>query len=96
MGNKLLQWYHTFGVTFRLLKTHKTNSREDDNDHGDGEIASQVTHLGCSKTEEMDPREREKQEEKARERKALLDRAYDRVISSQLSKLASKKTVTGE
>ena len=44
----------------------------------------------------MDPREREKQEEKARERKALLDRAYDRVISSQLSKLASKKTVTGE
>ncbi len=46
--------------------------------------------------EEMDPRERERQEEKARERKALLDRAYDRVISSQLSKLASKKTVTGE
>ena len=44
----------------------------------------------------MDPRELEKQEEKARERKALLDRAYDRVISSQLSKLASKKTVTGE
>jgi hypothetical protein len=44
----------------------------------------------------MDPRDRERQEEKARERKALLDRAYDRVITSQLNKLASKKTVTGK
>lgn len=44
----------------------------------------------------MDPRERERQEEKARERKALLDRAYDRVVASQLQKLASKKTITGE
>ena len=44
----------------------------------------------------MDPRERERQEEKARERKALLDRAYDRVVASQLQKLASKKTITGK
>lgn len=42
----------------------------------------------------MDPREREAREAKQRQNKELLDRAYDRVVSSQLSKLSAKKTYT--
>ena len=42
----------------------------------------------------MDPREREAKEAKQRQTQALLDRAYDRVVSSQLSKLSAQKTYT--
>lgn len=42
----------------------------------------------------MDPREREAREAKQRQNKELLDRAYERVVSSQLSKLSAKKTYT--
>jgi len=42
----------------------------------------------------MDPREREAREAKQRQNKELLDRAYDRVVSTQLSKLSAKKTYT--
>ena len=44
----------------------------------------------------MDPREREAREAKERQRKQLLDRAYDQVVAKQLEKLGSKKTFTGE
>jgi hypothetical protein len=43
----------------------------------------------------MDPREREAKQKKEQERQALLDRAYDRVIGSQLDKLSKKKETTG-
>lgn len=44
----------------------------------------------------MDPREREAKEAKQRQTRELLDRAYDRVVSTQLSKLSSKKTYTDD
>jgi hypothetical protein len=44
----------------------------------------------------MDPREREAKLKKDEERQALLDRAYDRVVGSQLHKFAKKKETTGE
>lgn len=44
----------------------------------------------------MDPREREAREAKERQKQELLNRAYDRVISAQLSKISSKKTFTGK
>mmetsp|Transcript_35632 Transcript_35632/g.85039 ORF Transcript_35632/g.85039 Transcript_35632/m.85039 type:complete len:197 (-) Transcript_35632:104-694(-) len=42
----------------------------------------------------MDPREREAREAQQRKRQGLLDRAYERVVGNQLSKLASQKTYT--
>ena len=42
----------------------------------------------------MDPREREKLEQKEAEKRALLDRAFHRVIGSQLEKLQSKTSTT--
>lgn len=44
----------------------------------------------------MDPREREAKAAKERQRKQLLDRAYDQVVAKQLEKLGAKKTFTGE
>lgn len=43
----------------------------------------------------MDPREREAKLKKERERQALLDRAYERVVGSQLDKLNKKTETTG-
>lgn len=43
----------------------------------------------------MDPREKEAKFKKGRERQALLDRAYDRVVGSQLDKLSKKQDTTG-
>ena len=42
----------------------------------------------------MDPRQREAREAKQRQTQALLDRAYDRVVSANLQKLSAKKTYT--
>ncbi len=44
----------------------------------------------------IDPRERDAKLKKEKERQALLDRAYDRVINSRLDKLTKKKETTGE
>ena len=44
----------------------------------------------------MDPREREAKFKKEEERQALLNRAYDRVVGSQLEKLSKKKHTTGK
>jgi hypothetical protein len=44
----------------------------------------------------MDPREKEAKLKKERERQALLERAYDRVVGSQLDKLSKKKDTTGK
>ena len=41
-----------------------------------------------------DPRTREAKEAKQRQKQELLDRVYNRVVSSQLSKLSAKKTYT--
>ena len=43
----------------------------------------------------MDPRDREAKRKKDRERQALLDRAYDRVVGSRLDKLTKKTETTG-
>jgi hypothetical protein len=42
----------------------------------------------------MDPRERDAKEAKAKEKQALLDRAFDRIIGSQLKKISSLKQVS--
>jgi len=44
----------------------------------------------------MDPREKEAKRIKQQERKALLDRAYQRVVGSHLEKLSKLKVTTGE
>ena len=46
----------------------------------------------------MDPRERGAKAEQKREAQARLDRAFDRVIGSQLSRIAKEKktALTGE
>lgn len=44
----------------------------------------------------IDPREREAKEAKERQRRELLDRAYDQVVAKQLEKIGAKKTFTGE
>jgi hypothetical protein len=44
----------------------------------------------------MDPREREAKRKKEQERKALLDRAYQRVVGSHLEKLSKQKETTSE
>lgn len=43
----------------------------------------------------MDPREREAKRIKLQERKALLDRAYERVVGNHLEKMSKKKVITG-
>ncbi len=43
----------------------------------------------------MDPRDREAKKKKDQERQALLDRAYERVVGSQLDKFKAKKHTTG-
>ena len=42
----------------------------------------------------MDPRERDKRKFKQRHTQALLDKAYDEIVSSQLERLKSKKSYT--
>ena len=42
----------------------------------------------------MDPRERDERKSKQRHTQALLDKAYDEIVSSQLERLKSKKTYT--
>ena len=44
----------------------------------------------------IDPRERDAKMKKEKERQALLDRAYERVINSRLDKLTKKKETTGK
>ena len=44
----------------------------------------------------MDPREREANRLKDKERKELLERAYQRVVGSKLEQLSKKKETTGE
>lgn len=44
----------------------------------------------------MDPRVREANRVKQEERQALLNRAYERVIGSQLEKFKKKKVTTGK
>jgi len=44
----------------------------------------------------MDPRERGAQRIKDAERKALLDRAYQRVVGNNLDKFTKKKVTTGK
>jgi len=43
----------------------------------------------------MDPRDKEAKRIKDKERQALLDRAYHRVVGSHLEKLSKKKVTTG-
>lgn len=43
----------------------------------------------------MDPREKEAKRIKLQERKALLDRAYERVVGNHLEKMSKKKDITG-
>ena len=44
----------------------------------------------------MDPRVREANRIKQEERKALLNRAFERVVGSQLDKLKNKVKITGK
>jgi hypothetical protein len=42
----------------------------------------------------MDPQERDERKSKQRHTQALLDKAYDEIVSSQLERVKSKKTHT--
>jgi hypothetical protein len=44
----------------------------------------------------MDPRDRDAKLAKAKEKQALLDRAFDRIIGSQLKKISSIKQISGQ
>jgi hypothetical protein len=44
----------------------------------------------------MDPREKEANRIQQQERKALLERAYERVVGNHLEKMSKKKETTGK